>query len=635
MASPQERKPAGARGPSRSPAVNTSPVKKTSRKGKSSSSPHNLQELKKKGHRARKTPERELCEQLEGLDLTSESTVEGTGLVYDELMAEPCCLWDDGFPECPARLFAVRDKMNEYGLMARCMLVPAREASEDELLLVHSPHYVELMKSTQNMNTEDLKALSDQYDSVFLHPKSYLASCMAVGSVLQLVDKVLHAEVRNGLAIVRPPGHHAHSDQMNGYCMFNQLAVAARYAQRSHGIKRVLIVDWDVHHGQGTQFLFEHDSSVLYFSIHRYENGSFWPHLTESSCTAVGKDRGVRYNINVPWNKTGMTDADYIMAFLHLLLPVAYEFQPQLVLVAAGYDSVVGDPKGEMLASPSCFAHLTHLLMALAHGRLILSLEGGYNLRSLAEGACASLKILLGDPCPNLPSPLSPCKSALDSISDTILAHRTLWRIFQDLDVREDVDPAVVTEGDAAVTDNAVMEILHASQQEVMRPIPEQRTGLVYDERMMEHYNMWDGHHPEAPQRISLIFQRHKEMGLVSRCTHFPGRVAAQTELQLCHRWVEDDAPPRCLSAASCQAIACLLFPDGWDSPMVRSLCGPRSDRYELGGCSVHWGFVLAILGTFDALVLSILGFTLGKRQDALHPNVAAHIKHGFSKEFP
>ncbi|KAG9461525.1 hypothetical protein GDO78_016570 [Eleutherodactylus coqui] len=112
---------------------------------------------------------------------------------------------------------------------------------------------------------------------------------------------------------------------MNGYCMFNQLAIAARYAQQQHGVMRVLIVDWDVHHGQGTQFIFEDDPSVLYFSIHRYENGEFWPHLVESDSAAAGKERGERYNINVPWNKMGMSDGDYITAFLHLLLPVSYE----------------------------------------------------------------------------------------------------------------------------------------------------------------------------------------------------------------------------------------------------------------------------------------------------------------------
>ncbi|EMP26342.1 Histone deacetylase 6 [Chelonia mydas] len=170
----------------------------------------------------------------------------------------------------------------------------------------------------------------------------------------------------------RPPGHHAHRDKMDGYCMFNHLAIGARYAQQKLGVERVLIVDWDVHHGQGTQFLFEEDPSVLYFSVHRYEQGRFWPHLPASDSPAVGQGRGEGFNVNVPWNAVGMRDGDYLAAFLHVFLPVAFEFQPQLVLVAAGFDSVLGDPKGEMAVSPGCFAHLTHLLMALAGGKMLL-----------------------------------------------------------------------------------------------------------------------------------------------------------------------------------------------------------------------------------------------------------------------
>ncbi|KAM4696470.1 protein deacetylase HDAC6 [Rhinophrynus dorsalis] len=542
MASPKEIKPPGprgVRGSSRSPGLPAAPTKKPSKKGvPSPQGPNSLQEIKKRGYKMRQSPEKDLCDQLEGLELGTDTAAEGTGLVYDERMAQTYCLWDDKFPECPARMSAVKEKLAEYGLMERCVPVPAREASEEEILHVHSPQFVELMKSTQWMNVEALRAVSDLYDSVYLHPTSFTCSSLAAGSVLQLVDKVMGGEIRNGLAVVRPPGHHAHTDQMNGYCMFNQLAIAARYAQRTHHIKRVLIVDWDVHHGQGTQFIFENDPSVLYFSIHRYENGSFWPHLIESSSSAVGKDRGERYNINVAWNKTGMTDADYVAAFLHILLPVAYEFNPQLVLVAAGFDSVVGDPKGEMSASPACFSHLTHLLMSLAQGRLVLSLEGGYNLRSLAEGVCASLKILLGDPCPKMSLPFLPCQSALDSVSDTITAHRKFWKVLVDQETEAELPPEQECGENPTVevtAEPSLDVVLDSVMQEVMRKVPEQRTGLVYDEQMMEHYNMWDSYHPEVPQRISQILKRHKEMGLLDRCQRISHRLATEKELQMCH----------------------------------------------------------------------------------------------------
>uniref|UniRef100_A0A8C3HW15 Protein deacetylase HDAC6 n=1 Tax=Chrysemys picta bellii TaxID=8478 RepID=A0A8C3HW15_CHRPI len=287
----------------------------------------------------------------------------------------------------------------------------------------------------------------------------------------------------------RPPGHHAHRDKMDGYCMFNHLAIGARYARQKLGVERVLIVDWDVHHGQGTQFLFEEDPSVLYFSVHRYEQGRFWPHLPASDSPAVGQGRGEGFNINVPWNAVGMRDGDYLAAFLHVLLPVAFEFQPQLVLVAAGFDSVLGDPKGEMAASAACFAHLTHLLMALAGGKVLLSLEGGYNLSSLAEGVCAALRTLLGDPCPRLEPPVAPCRSALSSVSRTLAIHEKYWRSLrrggESWPPGEDVEeePAPTTPPDP---------------REVTRPLPAARTGLVYDERMTEHYNMWDRYSPDS-----------------------------------------------------------------------------------------------------------------------------------------
>uniref|UniRef100_A0A3B4AX89 Protein deacetylase HDAC6 n=1 Tax=Periophthalmus magnuspinnatus TaxID=409849 RepID=A0A3B4AX89_9GOBI len=258
-------------------------------------------------------------------------------------------------PECPERLQRIMEELEKQELLSRCTRIQPREATDKELLLVHQM-YVDLMRSTQAMTEAELRSLSEKYDSVYLHP-------LAVGSVLQLVDRVLSSELRNGFALV-PPGHHAQRDQANGFSVFNNVAIAARYAQTKHRIN-VLIVDWDVHHGQGIQYSFQDDP-------------------------------------------TGMTDADYIAAFYHLLLPVAYEFQPELVLVSAGFDSTEGDPKGEMCVSPQCFQLLTRLLMSIAEGRIILALEGGYNLSQTAEGAAACVKALLGGACPPLSSPTAP-----------------------------------------------------------------------------------------------------------------------------------------------------------------------------------------------------------------------------------
>uniref|UniRef100_A0A452TPF5 Histone deacetylase 6 n=1 Tax=Ursus maritimus TaxID=29073 RepID=A0A452TPF5_URSMA len=342
---------------------------------------------------------------LQDLNLEAK-TLSGTGLVFDEQLNEFHCLWDDSFPECPERLHAIKEQLIQEGLVDRCVSFQARFAEKEELMLVHSLEYIDLMETTQYMNEGELRILADTYDSVYLHPNSYTCACLASGSVLRLVDAVLGNEIRNGMAIIRPPGHHAQHSLMDGYCMFNHVAVAAR-----------------------TQFAFDQDPSVLYFSIHRYEQGRFWPHLKASNWSTIGFGRGQGYTINVPWNQVGMRDADYIAAFLHLLLPVALEFQPQLVLVAAGFDALQGDPKGEMAATPAGLAQLTHLLMGLAGGKLILSLEGGYNFRSLAEGVSASLHTLLGDPCPILESPGAPCRSAQASLSCALEALEPFWEV--------------------------------------------------------------------------------------------------------------------------------------------------------------------------------------------------------------
>uniref|UniRef100_A0A673ABV7 Protein deacetylase HDAC6 n=1 Tax=Sphaeramia orbicularis TaxID=375764 RepID=A0A673ABV7_9TELE len=449
----------------------------------------------------------------------------GTGLVYTETFTHHKNLWEPSHPECPDRVTMIMTELEKQGLMSHCIRVEPREATEEELLLTHKKQYVDLMKSTQTMSESELQSLSDMYDSVYIHPESFQVALLAVGSLLQLVDKVMTFEMRNGFAVVRPPGHHAQANQANGFSIFNNVAIAARYAQTRHSVSRVLIVDWDVHHGQGVQYLFQDDPSVLYFSVHRFENESFWPHLPESGATFIGSGRAEGRNINLPWNKTGMTDSDYITAFQQLLLPVAYEFQPQLVLVCAGFDAAVGDPKGEMCVSPQCFHVLTHMLMSLAEGRLILALEGGYNLKSTAEGAAACVRALLGGACPLLTPPTSPSHSALESISQTVSALYPYWASLQ------------VLEG-SSLTESSVIRAT-ANQESTKNTSPAHSvtttTGLVYDEKMMEHLNLWDRHHPEQPQRISKIFAKHQQLGLVDRCQRISVRSATEEELAMCH----------------------------------------------------------------------------------------------------
>uniref|UniRef100_A0A671YXW8 Histone deacetylase 10 n=1 Tax=Sparus aurata TaxID=8175 RepID=A0A671YXW8_SPAAU len=318
----------------------------------------------------------------------------GTALIYDEEMTNYKLLWVD--PACkievPERLTVSHEALVKSGLADRCVSIPVREATEADILLVHSEDYLEAVKKTPFMTLEDLKEFTLQYGDVYFHPNIYHCAKLAAGAALQLVDSVMTGKVRNGMALVR-----------------------------------VLIVDWDVHHGQGVQYSFEDDPSVLYFSWHRYEHQKFWPNLKESDYDSVGKGKGAGFNVNVPWNKVGMKNSDYLSVFCHVLLPVAYEFCPDLVLVCAGFDSAIGDPEGEMCASPDIFAHLTHLLMNLAGGKLCAVLEGGYNLTSLPQSVCQTVQTLLGDPAP-LPVNLDgPCQSALESLHCVRSAHRLYW----------------------------------------------------------------------------------------------------------------------------------------------------------------------------------------------------------------
>ncbi|NXP29711.1 HDA10 deacetylase, partial [Scytalopus superciliaris] len=354
----------------------------------------------------------------------------GTALIYDEEMTTHRLLWSDPICdiEVPERLSLSYEQLKSYHLVERCVHVPAREGSEEEILLVHSSEHLEVAKSTQSMNEEELKRVSENYDAFFFHPNTYRCARLAVGATLQLVDAVMAGKVRNGMALVRPPGHHSQRNAANGFCLFNNVAIAAEYAKKKYGLQRILIVDWDVHHGQGTQYIFEEDPSVLYFSWHRYEHQEFWPSLKESDYDAVGLGKGKGFNVNLPWNKVGMGNSDYLAAFFHVLLPMAFEFDPELVIVSSGYDSGIGDPEGQMNATPEVFAHLTHFLMQLANGKLCVILEGGYHLKSLAESVCMTVKTLLGDPIPQITGEMAPCLSAVESIQNVRAAHKPYWK---------------------------------------------------------------------------------------------------------------------------------------------------------------------------------------------------------------
>eukprot|EP01044_Picomonas_judraskeda_P012483 COSAG03_NODE_1789_length_3521_cov_2.148743_2_plen_640_part_00 len=383
-------------------------------------------------------------------------------------------------PERPDRLRAIRQHLEARGLWQRCDAMPAREATAAELELIHTPAHCRTVKA----HCEQAK---DFRSDTYAVAASYEAALLSCGSVVEMAVAVAEGRYRNGYAIVRPPGHHAepphalHSAAMvappagaeeliaagrmpwadtccgsMGFCLFNNVAVAARAAQRAvASCNKVLIVDWDVHHGNGTQTAFIDDPSVLYFSPHRFDEGKFYPGGPAGGPEQVGLGAGAGYNVNIGWPHEGMGDAEYAAAWYSVLLPIATQFQPDLVLVSAGFDAADGDPLGGCVISPGGYALLTSLLMGLAGGKVVLALEGGYNLRSISQSSAACVATLLGDPvAPDLAlrhasaaAPgatrvaLGPAQGARWAIRKTVAAHAEHWALLCALEDDDGFDP--------------------------------------------------------------------------------------------------------------------------------------------------------------------------------------------------
>jgi histone deacetylase 6 len=212
-------------------------------------------------------------------------------------------------------------------------------------------------------------------------------------------------DVKNAIAVIRPPGHHAEQHEASGFCIFNNVSIAAKVTQNSFSdrIRRILILDWDVHHGNGIQNAFYDNANVLYISIHVYKNGLFYPNGPGGDHLHCGVGKGEGKNVNIPWADNGMGDNDYLYAFDEVVIPIAFEFDPDLVIVAAGFDAAEGDELGGCHVSPAGYAHMTHKLMGLANGRLVVCLEGGYDLKAISKSALAVTKTLMGEPPDRIP----------------------------------------------------------------------------------------------------------------------------------------------------------------------------------------------------------------------------------------
>ncbi len=312
---------------------------------------------------------------------------ENTGLLLDELFERHDT--GIGHPETAGRVKAVAEKLKADGWVEKCRQLKFRQASDEEILLGHTPDYLKLVK--KEIDGQSSGQLSTG-DTVY-GTQSLDVAEKAVGGMLNAVDAVMDGEVGNAFAVVRPPGHHASADTGMGFCIFNQIAIAARYVQKKYDLERVLIVDWDVHHGNGTQDIFYQDGSVVYFSTHQHP---WYPGTGMKEETGEGKGVGTTINHPLPAG-VGMKEIEG--AFKKSLLPAMAEFKPEMVLLSAGFDSRIGDPLGQFRLSDDDFVGLTNLLLELAgehcDGRLVSVLEGGYSLEGLASAAAAHLGALV------------------------------------------------------------------------------------------------------------------------------------------------------------------------------------------------------------------------------------------------
>jgi len=309
-----------------------------------------------------------------------------TGYVYHPIYLQH----DTGqHVEVAARLETLISHLEKSGLKSKLTPIEPRPATVDEIALVHQRQYIKEIEETAAKGGGWLDP-----DTV-MSPDSYQAALYAAGGVIRATEAVMAGEVANAFALVRPPGHHATSSKAMGFCLFNNIAIAAEYALAKYKLERILIIDFDVHHGNGTQGTFYDNPKVMYISTHEYP---FYPGTGAIDETGSGEGRGTNLNIPLP---AGCGDSEYLEVFEQIIVPAARRFNPRLILVSTGYDGHWADPLAMMNLSVSGFARMTGIIKGLADelcdGRLALTLEGGYNLEALAASVKATFDALLGN----------------------------------------------------------------------------------------------------------------------------------------------------------------------------------------------------------------------------------------------
>lgn len=344
-----------------------------------------------------------------------------TGVVKDSIFMEHRP--GDYHPESPQRLEILYEMLDDPDIKGTFHLISPRPCERVDLERVHEGRYIDRVAATGGRQRVSLDP--DTQTS----PRSYEAALLAAGGCLEAVDRIFSGDIRNAFAMIRPPGHHAETSRAMGFCLFNNVAVAARYAQAKYGLSRVMIVDWDLHHGNGTQWTFYEDPSVLYASTHQYP---YYP--GSGAFQEIGRGEGEGYTLNVPLS-VGHGDPEFVGIYRRIIAEVGRVFRPELLIISAGFDIYQGDPLGGMGVTPEGFGLLARILIQMAEetcqGKVLVSLEGGYDLRGLRAGGKAVLQELTGRPSSDL-DPLEvegPGRERVDALVQRVIqAHGGRWK---------------------------------------------------------------------------------------------------------------------------------------------------------------------------------------------------------------
>ena len=325
----------------------------------------------------------------------------------------------DGHPEHAERLRCVRALLQTRSLLDKLHPIPPHPAAAAQLALIHTPDYVALIERAARQGGGMLDP------DTYLLPGSYEIAQLSAGGVIAAVDAVMGGQADNAIALVRPPGHHALPNRGMGFCIFNNAAIAVRHAQKAYGIEHVMIVDYDVHHGNGTEVAFYDDPSVFYVSTHQYP---FYP--GSGALHDIGRGEGIGATLNMPL-RAGVGSQGFKALFEQVLWPAARRFKPDLILVSAGFDAHWDDPLAMLELDLEGYTHIARELVRMAGelcgGRLVVTLEGGYNLDALSYGILNLCYALLGEDI--IEDPLGPSGGYEPSVAKLIDDLRTLHRL--------------------------------------------------------------------------------------------------------------------------------------------------------------------------------------------------------------